>query len=149
LGIIRTSTLALIGFAPLAIAGLAALGQYSKRGSAPGKVEGALAPCPVSPNCVSSEAGTVPAKRVRPLEAEAWDVLPGAITEMGGTIVRREADYIAAELTSAVFGFVDDLELRRGDDAVHVRSASRVGHSDQGVNARRVAELRRTIAGRT
>ena len=54
----------------------------------------------------------------------------------------QRGDYIAAEFTSATFGFVDDLELRRTDEAVQVRSASRVGYSDGGVNKARVAELR-------
>ncbi|MEE4339731.1 DUF1499 domain-containing protein [Erythrobacter sp.] len=146
MSIIRTGTVTLIGLAALAVGGFAALGQYSKRGSAPGRVNGALAPCPDSPNCVSSEAGTAPARRTPPLPLENWEVLPGAIAEMGGTVTRQEADYIAAEFTSRTFGFVDDLELRRAEDAVHVRSASRVGHSDNGVNAARVEDLRARLA---
>ncbi|QIQ85903.1 DUF1499 domain-containing protein [Erythrobacter sp.] len=142
MSIIRTGAFALIGLAVLGAGGFAALGQYSKRGSAPGLTGGTLAPCPASPNCVSSEAGTEAAKRVEPLASASWDALPGAIAAMGGQVTRREDGYIAAEFTSRVFGFVDDLELRRGEDAVHVRSASRVGHSDNGVNAARVAQLR-------
>jgi uncharacterized protein (DUF1499 family) len=145
MGIVRTGAFALVGLATLGVGGFAALGQYSKRGSAPGRVEGALAPCPDSPNCVSSEPGTVAAQRVAPLPAGSWEALPAAIAAMGGTVTTQEADYIAAEFTSKTFGFVDDLELRRGEDAVQVRSASRVGHSDNGVNAARVADLRARI----
>jgi len=144
---IRTGSVALAGLASLAAAGFAALGQYSKRGSAPGLVDGALAPCPDSPNCVSSEAGTAPAKKIEPLPQESWDALPSAIAAMGGRVTRSEADYIAAEFASSLFGFVDDLELRKGDGAVQVRSASRVGYSDSGVNAARVAELRDRLTG--
>lgn len=147
MSIIRTGTVALIGLAALGAGGFAALGQYSKRGSAPGLVDGGLAPCPGTPNCVSSEAGTPAEKRTAPLALDAWEVLPGVIAAMGGTVTRQEADYIAAEFTSRVFGFVDDLELRNGEDAVHVRSASRVGRSDGGVNAARVADLRARLGG--
>jgi len=148
MSIIRTGAVTLIGLAALGVGSFAALGQYSKRGSAPGRIDGALAPCPDSPNCVSSEPGTASARRVAPLGPEAWEVLPGMIEEMGGTVTRQEADYIAAEFTSSTFGFVDDLELRRGEDAVHVRSASRVGHSDNGVNAARVTDLRARLSAR-
>lgn len=147
MGIIRTSAAALIGIAALGLGGLAALAQYSKRGSAPGLVGGVLAPCPDSPNCVSSEPGTAPGKAVAPLAPETWAALPAAIAQMGGSITRHESDYLAAQFASATFGFVDDLELRRTAEAVHVRSASRVGYSDNGANAARVAELRARLSG--
>ncbi len=62
--------------------------------------------------------------------------------------VRRSSrvtdDYLHAECSSAVFGFVDDLELhlRPAEKLIAVRSASRVGHSDFGVNRKRVEQLR-------
>ena len=64
---------------------------------------------------------------------------------MGGAVTTQEEEYIAAEFTSASFGFVDDVEFRLAEEAVHVRSASRVGYSDRGVNADRVAELRKSL----
>lgn len=124
------------------VAGFFALGQYSQTGSAKGLVDGRLAPCPDSPNCVSSEAGTDPQKAVEPLPAEVWEDIPGAIAAEGGKVVRQDEDYLAAEFTSAVFGFVDDVEFRKSEEAVHIRSASRVGESDAGVNAARVKRLR-------
>lgn len=133
--------LALIG-----LGGFAYLGQKSKSGTAPGMVDGTLAPCPDSPNCVSSEPGTVGDKQVDVLPIDAWDALPGIVEAMGGRVTTQGEDYIAAEFTSATFGFVDDLELRKADKAVHVRSASRVGYSDAGANAKRVAELRERLA---
>ena len=51
-------------------------------------------------------------------------------------------NYLAAEYYSKLFGFVDDVEFRKASDAVHVRSASRVGHSDMGANKKRISELR-------
>lgn len=59
-------------------------------------------------------------------------------------IVTSTSDYIHAECRSRVFGFVDDLEvqLRRAEKVIAVRSASRTGYSDLGVNRRRVETLR-------
>lgn len=124
------------------VAGFFALGQYSQTGSATGLVDGRLAPCPNSPNCVSSETGTDPQKAVEPLPVEVWDDIPAAVATAGGEVTRQDEEYLAAEFTSAVFGFVDDVEFRKAEDAVHIRSASRVGESDAGVNAARVSDLR-------
>lgn len=131
--------------AAVGVGGFFALGLMSQGGSAPGLVEGRLAPCPDTPNCVSSEEGTDAAKSVEVLAPEAWERLPGVIETLGGTIIEEREDYMAAEFRSAFFGFVDDVEFRRADDGVHVRSASRVGYSDGGVNARRVADIRSAI----
>ena len=61
------------------------------------------------------------------------------------TVVAEEQDYVRAECRSLLFRFVDDLELAFDPDAprIDVRSASRVGTWDLGVNRRRVATLRR------
>ncbi|MCE3240443.1 MAG: hypothetical protein K0Q83_950 [Deltaproteobacteria bacterium] len=60
------------------------------------------------------------------------------------------ADYLHAECTSAVFGFVDDLELhlRIAEGVIAVRSASRLGYSDLGVNRRRIEDLRALLIKR-
>jgi uncharacterized protein (DUF1499 family) len=59
-------------------------------------------------------------------------------------IVTDSAGYLHAECESAVFGFVDDLELhlRPDEGVIAVRSASRLGYSDVGANRRRVERLR-------
>ena len=59
-------------------------------------------------------------------------------------IVAAEERYIHAEFTSALFRFVDDVEFLLDSETktIHVRSASRVGYSDLGVNRRRVEEIR-------
>jgi uncharacterized protein (DUF1499 family) len=67
---------------------------------------------------------------------------------MPRTRIRRdESGYLHAECQSRLFRFTDDLELRldaaRG--VIHVRSASRVGHSDLGANRKRVEALRRAV----
>jgi len=59
-------------------------------------------------------------------------------------IIRQTDNYLHAECSSAVFGFVDDLELhlRPEQNLIAVRSAARLGRSDLGVNRKRVEKLR-------
>jgi len=111
-------------------------------------VEGKLRPCPKSPNCVSSES-EVTSARVEPitfkgLPEKAWGDLKETIREMGGAIQVEHEDYLWATFTSKVFRFVDDVEFRMvpPQGTIHVRSASRVGYSDFGVNRRRVEKIR-------
>ncbi|MEO1253054.1 MAG: DUF1499 domain-containing protein [Pseudomonadota bacterium] len=126
-------------------AGLFYLGQKSQDGDAPGIVDGTLAVCPGSPNCVVSEAHADDDHRVAPLPLAAWEKLPNAIGDAGGTITQINESYIASTFTSSVFKFVDDVEFRKADTEVHVRSASRVGYSDRGVNRERVEALRAAV----
>ena len=130
-----------------AAGGLFVLAQQSKNGAAPGLANGALSPCPSSPNCVSSEAGTPESHAVPALPLSAWAALPGVIEAEGGDIVATGDAYIVATFRTSLFGFVDDVEFRLAEDAVHVRSASRVGHSDMGANAKRVEALRAALGG--
>ncbi|MFQ6538302.1 DUF1499 domain-containing protein [Aphanothece stagnina] len=62
-------------------------------------------------------------------------------------VVEQGPGYVHATATSALFGFVDDLELyadgRRG--LLQARSVSRLGDSDLGVNARRLAQLQQLL----
>ena len=112
-----------------------------------GVTEGRLAPCPGSPNCVSSEAAAE--QRVEPLRydgdaaqarARLLDVLNGMERVR---IVQSTDDYLHAEFRSAVFGFVDDVEFYFSPSGtIQVRSASRTGYSDFGVNRQRVETLR-------
>lgn len=59
-------------------------------------------------------------------------------------IVTETDNYFHAEFKSALMGFVDDSEFYHDEreDVIHVRSASRVGYSDFGVNRRRVESIR-------
>jgi len=144
--ILKYAVIALVVLVLLGVGAFAFLGMQSRGGSALGLVDGRLADCPSSPNCVSSETGTVAEKRVEPLPLDAWASLPEVIVDMGGELTVQDATYIAAEFTSSTFGFVDDLEFRLTESDIQVRSASRVGHSDAGVNAERVSDLRAKIA---
>ena len=121
-----------------------------------GIVAGRLADCPDSPNCVCSDAAD-PSHRIGPFAlaiepGPAWNEIRAAVAALPRTrIVKRTGDYLHAECKSRWFGFVDDLELHlrtsRGN-AVAVRSASRIGYSDFGVNRARVEELRDDLVKR-
>jgi uncharacterized protein (DUF1499 family) len=114
---------------------------------------GILTPCPSSPNCVSS-VDPKPARRVAPIlftgdSASGWSRLHKVIAEMkGARIAKKESGYLHAEFRSASFGFVDDVEFRMDEAAgrIDVRSASRTGYYDFGVNRRRVEAIRAQIA---
>jgi uncharacterized protein (DUF1499 family) len=60
-------------------------------------------------------------------------------------VVKVEEDYIHAEFVSSVFRFVDDVEFSfdKTKKLIQVRSASRTGYSDLGVNRRRIEEIRK------
>jgi uncharacterized protein (DUF1499 family) len=109
-----------------------------------GVKDGKLAACPGTPNCVSSQSDDAQSK---------IDALPGvAIAEIkkvvnamaGTTIVEEKDNYLYAEFKSKLMGYVDDVEfyLDSSANAVQVRSASRLGKSDLGVNRKRVEEIR-------
>lgn len=61
-------------------------------------------------------------------------------------VTEDEPGYLHAEVKSKIFGFVDDVELVFDDEGrIDYRSASRVGHSDLGVNRRRMEEIRHRL----
>jgi uncharacterized protein (DUF1499 family) len=139
----------------LLLAGLAALGLLACSGTRPtylGVIDQRLAPCPASPNCIASDA-IDPDRDIEPFTLEVgpdegWAAAVEAVRALPRTeIVRSTNHYLHAECTSAMFRYVDDLELhlRPGDGVIAVRSASRLGHSDFGVNRRRVERLRETL----
>jgi uncharacterized protein (DUF1499 family) len=76
--------------------------------------------------------------------AAAFERLKDVIAADGGRIVRGDTRYLHFEYRSRFFRFVDDLEclLDAGQRRVEVRSASRSGRSDLGVNRQRVERIR-------
>jgi len=111
---------------------------------------GTLPPCPDKPNCVSSLAPDDDhrAEPYRLATGVDWAAVRAAVAAMPRTVIVDERDgYLRAEATSRIFRFVDDLELLRSgsSDRVDVRSASRVGHGDMGVNRERVEALRAAL----
>jgi uncharacterized protein (DUF1499 family) len=114
-----------------------------------------LAACPGSANCVSSDA-LDPAHAVAPFHvgpsgSDAWAATRAAVESLPRTtVVEETGTYLHAECRSAVFRFVDDLELewRPAAGLVAVRSAARLGRYDFGVNRRRVERLRADLRAR-
>ncbi len=107
-----------------------------------------LKSCPASPNCHCSEYEDVQGW-IAPLvfqgEADrAWAKAVQLVEKLGGDIQSRNDIYLHAVFTTSIFRFKDDLELRLDAEhkRIHVRSASQVGHSDFGVNRRRIERLR-------
>ena len=111
-----------------------------------------LSPCPNSPNCVSSQS-TDSARFIEPLRytgrlADARQKLIDLLENSKRTrLISVETDYLHAEFRSLILNFVDDVEFyfSSEDPIVHVRSASRTGYYDFGVNRRRVERLRATF----
>lgn len=148
--------LALAALAVLAaVLGLWLAARSSREPLELGLVNNQLRPCPETPNCVSSFGASGEAL-VAPL-ATGEGVFPAFAAML--SILRSRADcevvevtdnYVHATARTGFFGFVDDVELHLDANAqlLHVRSASRVGHSDLGANAKRVAELRLALEER-
>ena len=59
-------------------------------------------------------------------------------------VVKAEPNYLYAEFTSKLMGFVDDTEFYLDEKAgvIHARSASRLGNGDHGVNRGRIEYIR-------
>lgn len=136
----------------LAICAVAAVLAGCGAGSANLRADnaGQLAPCDSGPHCVSSQASD-PARHVDPIaysgpRATARQRLEQVIAGMAGArIVEQKPDYIHAEYTSALMHFVDDVEfvLPAGSHVIQVRSSSRIGYYDFGVNRARVESIRK------
>ena len=117
-----------------------------------GLVNDSLRSCPNSPNCVSSVA-TDASQQVGPFllqasSVQAWLAVKKTILTLPRTrIVSSTDDYLHAECRSAIFGFVDDLELQLlpEQNQIAIRSAARLGYYDFGVNRKRVEELQRQL----
>lgn len=113
---------------------------------------GRLGGCPDRPNCVSSEAREdrhlIAPLRLKGDPVMGWDAIRRVIGSLPRTTIIQSTDrYLHAESKSRLFGFIDDLELQLDSETgvIAVRSASRAGYSDLGVNRRRVEALRRIL----
>lgn len=112
---------------------------------------GKLLECPNTPNCVNSQSPKSDGEHsIEPIAytsspEQAIANLKSVIQDSPRTkIVSETSDYVYAEFASALMGFVDDVEfyLDKSESVIHVRSASRLGKSDLGVNRKRVEEIR-------
>lgn len=138
----------------LAVVAVVLIGLFAVRGwqsqtpPALGPVDGHLRACPDKPNCVNSEApASDGGHAIAPLTESDWQAVRRAVESAGGTVMQADDDYLHATFASRLFRFVDDVELRRdaASGFVHIRSASRVGHSDFGVNRKRVEAIRERL----
>lgn len=111
--------------------------------------DGHLSDCPDSPNCVSTQSQDA-VHYIEPFTysnsgEEALAQIKQVVESMDNAkIVTADDHYLNAEFTSAIMGFVDDVEFYLDDHAalIQVRSASRLGESDLGVNRDRIETIR-------
>ena len=121
-------------------------------------VGGRLAACPNKPNCVNSGSDdarhAIPPLKFSGNARAAMVRLKLVVAAMpGATLISQRPEYLYAEFRTRVMGFVDDVELVLDERAgvVQVRSSSRLGYSDFGVNRRRIEAIRQkfdSAAGR-
>ncbi|MBR7888645.1 DUF1499 domain-containing protein [Marinomonas sp. A79] len=120
-----------------------------------GVTDGLLKACPPSPNCVSTQAAPDDAEHyMEPIiyQGDAKDVQLAIesymLSKNNARIVTQSLGYVHFEVTSRLIGYVDDVEFYfpEADSVVHVRSASRVGYSDLGVNRARMVEIQALLA---
>lgn len=112
--------------------------------------DGKLQECPDKPNCVSSMTGEEshfiePFKYTGDLKSAKSILVEIIKSSERARVVSDTDNYIHAEFKSRLFRFTDDVEFLIDDKTktVHIRSASRVGYSDMGVNRKRMENLRR------
>ena len=130
-----------------------AMGFLSRKAPELGVAEGRLKDCPDSPNCVNSFAedelhASSPFNSAPGQTEQLLADLTATIEQMPRTrLIEESENYRRFECRSQIFRFVDDLELLAvpEQNIVHVRSASRVGHSDLNVNRDRVESIRRAM----
>jgi uncharacterized protein (DUF1499 family) len=116
-----------------------------------GLKNGRLVPCPTSPNCVSSLAPpsdsthhVEPLVMHKSLESTLGGI-KAVLASMPRTLILSESsDYLRAQCTTLIFRFKDDVEFHilPSKQLVHIRSGSRIGHSDFGTNRQRVETIR-------
>ena len=112
-----------------------------------------LPPCPSTPNCVSSQAkdgvhAIAPISYRGSAEA-AMSRIAAIVSSMPRTtIVERKPTSMRAEFRTRFFHFVDDVmfEIDEAKKTIELRSASRVGRNDLGVNRKRMEAIRAAFA---
>lgn len=116
---------------------------------------GRLKSCPSAPNCVNSQAPADDKEHFIASFAYAGSAkdaiarLKQAIEGMErSTINKATDDYLYAEFSSKLMGFVDDVEFYAppGESVIHTRTAARLGKSDLGANRKRTEEIRTRFA---
>ena len=132
------------------------------QGTAPtdlGVRDGKLKPPSSTENSVSSQAALYPDHPQRSYADIAPLALKGdgpatlarikAIVEGmdGAKVIKSEPGYLYAQFTTRLMKYVDDVEFwfDPAANAIQVRSASRVGRGDMGVNRKRIEAVRAAL----
>jgi len=119
----------------------------------PSKVgNGVMAPCPNSPNCVSTQSGDE-SQKIEPIPirgdaAATLDSIEEVIATMANSkVISRTDSYLYVEFRSSLWNFVDDLEffVNAEDGVIDARSAARIGYGDGGVNRARYQKIARAF----
>lgn len=119
-----------------------------------GVENGQLMPCPSKPNCVNSfskdeDYYIKPITIVGSNEEVANAILNVVNTLDNSTITLTENNYIRAEFSSTIFGFIDDVEFyfpaNTNEKTIYIRSAARLGYADFNVNRERVELIRLSL----
>ena len=141
----------LVIFSLVAVGGLYMFSFFSRVPESIGAIDGKLAACPKSPNCVCSQASDANKKMPAIMlsatgnEVTAVERIKAVIAEhfSEATLVTEKENYLHYEFKSFIFRFVDDVEFLIDADQQQIdfRSASRIGHSDLGANAKRMRKI--------
>ena len=111
--------------------------------------DGRLAPCKRSPNCVSSQANPSDLEHyIAPIHGTMHAARDALRRPPRATIISETEDYLYAEFRTPLMRYVDDVEFFFDGTVIHVRSCSRLGRRDFGVNRKRVEQLRSLIEAR-
>ena len=136
----------------LPVVALSTMSFFARKPDNLGVDNGRLASCPDKPNCVSTQSDdsrhSIEPIRFTDSADAARERLRVVLGNLPRTkIVTDRGNYVHAESRSRLFRFVDDVEFWIDEAAglIHFRSASRVGHSDFGVNRRRAEDIRKAF----
>ena len=111
--------------------------------------DGRLAPCKRSPNCVSSQADPADLEHyIAPIRGNIATARSTIESLPRTQIIRVEQNYLYAEFRTRLLRYIDDVELYFDGQVLQVRSCSRLGRRDFGVNRKRVEDLRALIEAR-
>lgn len=116
--------------------------ESSKMKPSLGITDGRLTPCPDKPNCVSSFEDED--HYISPINSklEIKDIKDHILAFNNSKLVSESNNYLYFTFSSSIFSFVDDLEILKVDKTYHIRSSSRVGHSDLGANRKRIVKIK-------
>ena len=113
-----------------------------------------LGDCSNKPNCQGSQSSrksqTVDSLAIALNASNAMPTIAAAIVELGGKIAEQQDNYLHATFKTTIIGYTDDVEflVDAAASEVQIRSASRLGHSDLGVNKKRIDRIRAYLTGK-